>query len=181
MLLNGDLTTKQDFRAKRKQLKLLDSRKRHVHVQVGHAENSLSNLLEQPSIEEAEEVEEIVEGSFDSGLLTDLVKRLDDASKERIRLAEEVQQLRVPIDILAVEIDRLQENLDEAEAALISSFLGESERESNLAIHKLFQRMAFVLPAEPVSATFRRRREKMTGEGTAFSVPRTFRRVLIRI
>lgn len=139
MLLNADLTTEQDFRAKRAQLKLLDSRKRHVHVQIGHAENSLASLLEEPS--DGGELPEENPPAHDETIeqLPALIRRLSEAARERVRLTEEVQQLRLPIDLLAQQIDDLQQELENAEAALVSSFLGETERENNLAIHKLLE------------------------------------------
>jgi DNA repair exonuclease SbcCD ATPase subunit len=138
MLLNADLTTEQDFRAKRRQLKLLDSRKRHIRVQINHAATSLTTLLEEPSDETPEDAE-YLEDSHGAELLPVLVQRLSAAAQERIRLAEQVQQLRLPIDALAQQIDELQGQLDRAEAALVSSLLGESEKESNLAIYKLLE------------------------------------------
>lgn len=47
MVVNRDVSTEHDFRKRRKQLKEMDSRKRHIHVQLGHANEALSNLDEE--------------------------------------------------------------------------------------------------------------------------------------
>jgi hypothetical protein len=141
MLLNGDLTTEQEFRDRRAKLKLLDSRKRHVHVQITHAEDRLTSLLEDvgESDEEAPEAGAPDNGADGLARLPELARNLAEASRERVRLTEELQQLRKPIDELAGQIDDLQTQVENSEAALVASFLGESEREGNLALHKLLE------------------------------------------
>jgi DNA modification methylase len=118
MLLNGDLTTEQEFRSKRQNLKLIDSRKRHVHVQIGHAEESLTTLLDE--VGEEEPVGDTEPSQNGSGLanLPELARQLEEASRERIRLSDELEQLRKPIDDLALQIDELQDQVEVAEACV---------------------------------------------------------------
>lgn len=59
MLLNQDIIVERDFRENRARLKLLDSKKRHLHVALGKAEKELATLLEYDEEESEENLEDI--------------------------------------------------------------------------------------------------------------------------
>ena len=139
MLLNRDLAEEQDFRSRRDRLKRLDSRKRHVHVQLGHAERALINILDED--DEEYETSDMPEPSEQQATqnLPALLKELGAASRARVEAAEQMQSVARAITQLANEVDDLQRSADQAEAELVYSLLEGEERESNLAIYKLLE------------------------------------------
>jgi DNA repair exonuclease SbcCD ATPase subunit len=144
MLLNRDLAEEQDFRSRRDQLKKLDSRKRHYHVQLEHAKQALINILDEEDedsdgIESPEEGAENASEKADTLRLPDLLKELAVASKRRLDAAEQMQSVARIISQLANEVDELQRAADQAEADVVASLLDTEERESNLAVYKLLE------------------------------------------
>ena len=139
MLLNRDLAEEQEFRSRRDRLKRLDSRKRHVHVQLGHAEQALINILDEDESEDdvPDPIESPEQAAIDE--LPNLLKELGGASKERVEAGEQMRSVARSITVLANEVDDLQRSADNAEAELVSSLLEGEERESNLAIYKLLE------------------------------------------
>jgi len=138
MLVNRDVSVEQTFRDKRRQLKLMDSRKRHIHVQVGHANTALSSLDE-------EITDEAGDGNghgLNRSQLEDLpilAGKLAEAAKLRIAAASSLEEIDRTIEQLSSEIDDLQLAIEGIESKLVSSLLASSERENNLAIHKLLE------------------------------------------
>ena len=64
MLLNQDASSEESFREHRKNLKLMDSKKRHTHVAIGKADEQLASLMEyeeedaaEPDTDEPEDAE----------------------------------------------------------------------------------------------------------------------------
>jgi hypothetical protein len=139
MLLNRDLAEEQEFRSRRDRLKRLDSRKRHVHVQLGHAEQALINILDEDDAEyEAPEPSESQEQEAIHDL-PGLLNELGVASRDRVEAAEQMRSVGRSITLLANEVDDLQRSADHAEAEVIASLLEGEEREGNLAIYKLLE------------------------------------------
>lgn len=144
MLLNRDLAEEQDFRARRDRLKKLDSRKRHIHVQLGHAEQALINILDEEDEDtddagSPEENRTTPNDHTDSRRLPDLLRELGVASKRRLEAAEQMRSVARTISQLANEVDDLQRAADQAEADVVASLLDAEERESNLAVYKLLE------------------------------------------
>jgi len=140
MLLNRDLTEEQDFRARRDRLKKIDSRKRHIHVQIGHAEQALINILDGDDEDSADaEPSEDSDQFVDSLRLPELTKALGIAAKRRLEAAGQMQSVARAISQLANEVDDLQRASDQAEADVVASLLDAEERESNLAVYKLLE------------------------------------------
>lgn len=138
MLLNRDLAQEGEFREKRERLKRLDSRKRHIHVQLGHAEKALIAILDEPNEDDSLEVElASSQISEDAERLPSLMKELTAATKARIAASDQLQVLSRTISGLANDVDDLQASAEAAEAEMINSLLGSEERESGLAIYKL--------------------------------------------
>jgi hypothetical protein len=140
MLLNRDLAEEQHFRSRRDQLKKLDSRKRHYHVQLEHAKQALINILDEED-EDFDEIElpEKDSQNADALRLPELLKELAVASKRRVDAAEQMQSVARIISQLANEVDELQRAADQAEADVVASLLDTEERESNLAVYKLLE------------------------------------------
>ena len=136
MLVNRDVSVEQTFRNKRKQLKLMDSRKRHIHVQVGHASTAMSNLDE----EIAEDVDTVLPpGELELEELPALVQRFAESAKLRIAATNNLGEIEHAIEQVSSEIDDLQLAIEGVESKLVSNLLASAERENNLAIHKLLE------------------------------------------
>lgn len=142
MLLNQDVALERTFRENRARLKLLDSKKRHIHVALGKAENELDRLLEfeeaEPGQEEAEEVESSVDEQAEARL-PELVDRLNDVGRKRLDADRRARGAVADLSRVSAEIDQIRESVEAAEAGLVANFLAESEREQNLALAKLVQ------------------------------------------
>jgi hypothetical protein len=139
MLINGDIAAEEEFRTRRADLKKIDSRKRHIHVQVGHADKDLTILLETGNGNDQEE-EEVPDVSTDvSSSLPELVQRLQVASQKRVAEANNLGRVENVISDLSLEVERIEEQLEEAEAGIVWNLLDVSERERYLAIHKLLE------------------------------------------
>lgn len=143
MLLNQDIALERTFRENRARLKLLDSKKRHIHVALGKAENELARLLEYEEVEPGqEEAEEEAEAPVDEQAeerLPELVARLNDVGRKRLDADRRARGAIADLSRVSAVIDRLRESVEAAEAGLVANFLAESEREQNLALAKLVQ------------------------------------------
>jgi AAA domain len=139
MLINGDIAAEEEFRKRRAELKRIDSRKRHVHVQVGYAEKELTKLLEAAYVGEEEDEEGTEATAAVADALPELVESLQTASQKRLAAEDSLRQLGNVISDLSAEIERVEEQLEEAEAGIVWNLLDASERERNLAIHKLLE------------------------------------------
>jgi predicted RNA-binding Zn-ribbon protein involved in translation (DUF1610 family) len=143
MLLNQDIALERTFRESRARLKLLDSKKRHIHVALGKAQHELSRLLEyeevEPGQEEEEEEAEAPVNEQAEERLPELVARLNDVGRKRLDADRRARGAIADLSRVSAEIDRLRESVEAAEAGLVANFLAESEREQNLALAKLVQ------------------------------------------
>lgn len=139
MLVNGDIAAEEEFRTRRAELKRIDSRKRHIRVQIGHAEKELTKLLEAAEDPEEQTEEGTVEDTATEDSLPELVDSLQSASQKRVAAEDGLRQLENVISDLSAEIEHLEEQLEEAEAGIVWNLLDSAERERNLAIHKLLE------------------------------------------
>jgi len=137
MAVNRDVSTEHDFRKRRKQLKEMDSRKRHIHVQLGHANEALSNLDEEIS-DEADEGGDAI-ADIDVRQLPGLLEKLADATKARIAAADHLSEIDRTISHISSDVDALHLGIEEVEAKLVLNLLDSAERERNLALHKLLE------------------------------------------
>lgn len=137
MLVNRDVSIEHDFRERRKELKLMDSRKRHIHVQLGHANEALSSLDEEAT-EETDEQDETPVNAEGSDLLQ-LLDRLADATKARIEAADSLSEIDHTISAVSSEVESLHLAIEEVEGKLVFNLLDRAERERSLALHKLLE------------------------------------------
>jgi hypothetical protein len=148
MLLNQDVVPDGSFDARRRYLKELDSKKRHVHVALGHAQRQLSELMEYE-----EESKELLEEGLDEQHIPDAESsepngvelwrhkqnELNVAARSRSTLERDVQEVSKLLSEISDEVERLQSSVDSEEANLVLNFLSKQERENQLAMEKLVQ------------------------------------------
>ncbi|MHC5055811.1 MAG: ATP-binding protein, partial [Planctomycetota bacterium] len=140
MLLNQDIALEEGFRSKRADLKQMDSRKRHIHVALGKAGKEVERLLEYEDETLEEESEEQEEAPGERPVdLEGLVAQLRQVASQRSSVQRDMQDAARDLARASGEVDELRSQIEEAEASLVSSFLGEEERASNLALHKLLE------------------------------------------
>lgn len=141
MLLNQDIALEREFREQRAQLKFIDSKKRHLHVAVGKAQEQIESLMEYEDCDE--EAEEIVEEpeeespKADEEQLPNLVSQLNELVRKRTEAERKARGLAADLSRVSACIDELREQIETAEAGLVANFLSETEREQNLALAKL--------------------------------------------
>jgi hypothetical protein len=138
MLVNRDVSTEGYFRERRKQLKLWDSRKRHIHVELGKAEKALSSL-DEDTTDEPEETNHGALGELDAARLPGLVEKLNEATKARIAAARNLAEIERTITSISSEVETLHLAIEVVEGSLVTNLLDSTEREKNLAIHKLLE------------------------------------------
>ncbi|HVO59254.1 MAG TPA: AAA family ATPase, partial [Dongiaceae bacterium] len=139
MMLNQDASRESWFYKQRARLKQMDSRKRHIHVALGKARGYLTALMEfeeQTANDDEAEATTVAEPEPNLPILVDQLRR---AAKESFEAAELVRVARKNLSELSIEVESLHEQLENVEAALISSFLSEQEKDSSLALYKLLE------------------------------------------
>lgn len=149
MLLNQDIIIERDFRENRALMKLLDSKKRHLHVALGKAEKELATLLEYEEEVEGGEDEMIDESEFgDSSKLVEneknlplMVEMLNETARKRSDSERRQREATADLSRTSGEIEALREEIETAEAGLVANFLAETERDHNLALSKLINNM----------------------------------------
>jgi hypothetical protein len=144
MLLNQDIALEREFRANRAQLKQLDSKKRHLHVALGKAEEQLENLLEYDENEsdddaEVEEGTDEATGKEQLERLPALVAQLNEVGRKRAESDRRARGALADLSRVSAEIDQLREQVETAEAGLVANFLAETERAQGLALAKLVE------------------------------------------
>jgi hypothetical protein len=90
-------------------------------------------------IEEAEGREDVVATITSEAPLTSFVEDLQQIARTRASVQRDAQAVAGDLSNISIEIEELREQIEQAEAALIVSFLQEEEREKDLALHKLIE------------------------------------------
>lgn len=141
MLLNQDVISANEFRERRKKLKEMDSRRRHIHVALGQAESQISSLMEYedkntdndatlPAKTNDIQKEKQVD-------IVPIVSQLEILTNQLNSSSKQLNDISGDLSKVSSEIDDLREKIELTEAELINNFLKEEESEQNLAIHKL--------------------------------------------
>jgi hypothetical protein len=140
MLLNQDIAQEAGFRERRAQLKLLDSKKRHLRVAINKADEQISSLLEydETDVGNVEESEPDAPAS-DGNSLPELVKRLSEVARKRGESDRRWRSALEDLSRTSDQLDAVRAEVETAEAGLIRNFLAETERNSNLALSKLLE------------------------------------------
>lgn len=141
MLINQDIAVEREFRENRARLKLLDSKKRHIHVALGKAQSELASLMEYDETEADEEPDQVNEAANDAAeeRLPELVAQLNDVGRKRADAERRGRGAQADLSRVSATLDRLREEVESAEAGLVANFLAETERAQNLALAKLVQ------------------------------------------
>jgi hypothetical protein len=146
MLINQDLIDESVFREKRKLLKQIDSKKRHAHVRLVKATTDLRTLLDvddddmtNDDDDDDDDVESDTAASppDQPSLIEHLLPELRSAIQRRAAADQDVRAVSELLTSLSDEVERLQSEIENAEATLVAEFLSEEERDSALAIHCL--------------------------------------------
>ena len=137
MLLNQDVLDEADFRSRRDELRLMDSRKRHIHVAVGKAAGQLASLLQYRGEDVSEQDTEESTSTVTAGALELAVERLKELNNQRRGLEEKARTANSNLSNISSEVEVLREKIDLTEASLVAHFLSEQERESVLPVYKL--------------------------------------------
>lgn len=144
MLLNQDIAVESEFRANRAMLKLLDSKKRHIHVALGKAESELASLLEYDADENESDSDDTNEDEVteaQEASLPGLVAQLNEIGKRRTEVERRGRDAMDDLSRVSLAIDSSRQEVENCEAGLVANFLEESEREHNLALAKLVSSM----------------------------------------
>jgi len=138
MLLNRDAASEETFREHRRNLKLMDSKKRHTHVAIGKADDQLATLMEYE-----EESTEEPDGDGDSeGLEVDttaLAQQLQDIYRARLELERDLRNQEAALTATSSEVESLRRRIDSAEAMIVNNVLTDEERNSSLALNRLLE------------------------------------------
>ena len=137
MLLNQDVLDEGDFRKRRNELRLMDSRKRHIHVAVGKAERQLASLLEYRDADTVDAEAQPTPPDLTSGQVELAAARLKELANRRRGQEEKARTATLNLSNISRDIELLRERIDIAEASLVADFLSEQERESVLPVYKL--------------------------------------------
>lgn len=149
MLLFNDIIKELEFREGRKQLKKLDSQKRHISVDLNAAranlieKNAASDLNKNSShkdkIQENTLEEKMPVEIHDDELI--ILKQLYNISEKKASFQNTIKELRKELTVLAEEVELLRGNLSEKEEEFILGRLDEIQsNEVKLALHKLLHR-----------------------------------------
>ncbi|RBP75541.1 ATP-binding protein [Marinobacter nauticus] len=134
MLLNQDILSESDFRRKRMEIKELDSAKRHIHVAIGKVRSQIE------ASKKTETTKEELSLSKSRAEKSALIEQLSSLTKKRIRLESKERDAIQELNGISVEVEKLREQAEEAEAYLALHLLHEHEKQNNLALNKLTSR-----------------------------------------
>src|ERR1022692_736959 len=138
MLLNQDAASEETFREHRKNLKLMDSKKRHTHVAIGKADEQLASLMqyEDEASAEPDEEEESQTPEFDTAAIA---QQLQDIYKTRLELERDLHNQEAALTMTSSDVESLRRRIDSAEALIVNNILTEEERNSSLALNRLLK------------------------------------------
>lgn len=133
MLLNQDAVIEEDFRRRRKELKEMDSNKRHVHVALG----KINQRLERLKVAKKSPVTVAAPTAKPKVDLMSLVEQAERIAKQRVKFEKVEQHLSASLTNVSSQIEVLREQIERAEAILLSSVLDRVEIENSLPLFNL--------------------------------------------
>lgn len=142
MTICSDIYDEESFRNKRDLLKKTDSKKRHIHVAITNAKESIEKLAEY-NVDNSEEVDESEseytenrpEPSVDIEKISDELRSITEIKQMHM---QKMGELRRKLSDTSDEVELLQERINSTEASLIIENLKNLEgTESQLALFKL--------------------------------------------
>jgi uncharacterized Zn finger protein len=148
MLLFGDIIDERDFRERRAQLKMLDSQKRHINVDLNSARSKLSTSTQALSAQGNEQVnsKEVdvnanIEVEEDANTETTLLQKLNQISENKFSFVAQTKEIKKDLTALTEEVETIQDKLFDKEETYILEKLDQLQSdEVRLALHKLLHR-----------------------------------------
>lgn len=138
MLFCPELIDETAFRRSRAELKEIDSRKRHLHVAVGHAEKQLAEAAgDDAALEAVDDYAQQLQETV--GNLDHYLNELQKYRRQISELDESRRAIANDLSDKSIEVEGLREQIEEIEATIISKSLHAHELADNLAIHSLVQ------------------------------------------
>ena len=138
MLLNQDAASEETFREHRKNLKLMDSKKRHTHVAIGKADEQLASLMQYDD-EVSTELDEEAESETPELDIAAIAQQLQDIYKTRLELERDLHNQEAALTMTSSDVESLRQRIDSAEALIVNNILTEEERNSSLALNRLLE------------------------------------------
>lgn len=134
MLLNQDILSESDFRQRRKNIKNLDSAKRHIHVAIGKVREQVKANEKSPNI--------LPPGTSSPPQQNriELLELLRRQTQKRMSLEAKATETAKLLSNISAEVERLGDAVENAEATLVSQLLHDNELQNNLALIKLTSR-----------------------------------------
>jgi predicted RNA-binding Zn-ribbon protein involved in translation (DUF1610 family) len=140
MLLNQDASSEEKFREHRKNLKLMDSKKRHTHVAIGKADEQLASLMEYQEDDDTTEVADVEDDEATAPVdVTALAQQLQEIFRLRMELERDLKDQERSLSETSSAVEELRQRIDNAETLIINSVLSEEERNSSLALNRLVE------------------------------------------
>lgn len=136
MMLGRDVIDEHGFRAKRAQLKELDSRKRHVHVAIGVLQKELdaADAALRPLIKSETKAPAV---SPKPKALALLLTGIRETSNQRQAIERRYTKAAQDLTIVSGEIETMRQDLEWAEAAVIAASIKNKENEAQLSLYQL--------------------------------------------
>jgi hypothetical protein len=138
MLLNQDASSEESFRTHRKNLKLMDSKKRHTHVAIGKADEQLASLMEYQD-EEPESDADAEDDAPEPVDIPALAQQLQELFRVRMELERDLRAQEAFLTNASSTVEELRQRIDNAETIIVNNVLSETERSNSLALHSLVE------------------------------------------
>jgi hypothetical protein len=132
MLLNQDIMSESVFRQRRKDIKNMDSDKRHIHVAIGSLQDQIGSngkLILSTAASSSPQPE--------TNELSVLLRR---QVKKRITLEAKTAEFAKYLSDISAEVERLGDAIENVEASLVLQLLHDNETINDLALIKLTSR-----------------------------------------
>ncbi len=135
MLLNQDVQLEDDFRQRREKLKNLDSTRRHLTVALNKVAARIDKLKAQKQQKRNNSSSRVSKtNEVDMGKL---IEELQAVTRHRLQLERERRIAAEKLSTISSETEKLREQVEQSEAAIITALVSEQEKINSLAIHKL--------------------------------------------
>lgn len=133
MLLNQDAVLETSFRRRKRELKEMDSSKRHIHVALGKIIAQLDRFKPTSSPTAGRS------SVNPDGLLHRSIEQVQSLSKEIVDSEQREQSLFDNLNQISASIDTTRELIEQAEAALVLQLISQTERQESLPLYKLVE------------------------------------------
>src|SRR5262249_46665210 len=122
-----------------KNLKLMDSKKRHTHVAIGKAEEQLASLMQYEEVDDEPEPDEEESAPDPEINIPLLAQQLQETFRIRMELERDMRTQENELTTTSSQVEALRQRIDNAETLIVNSILTEEERNSSLALNRLLE------------------------------------------